>query len=202
MNVEWELLGPGGMNWAAEDFIPTRRPMARLRCSTGADLSLLLLWTGWDRDDVLPHSLKEPDAREAFERGEFRTLVMEEQGRVAGLSIVSAAPLISPCVWRLPHGAVVPCSECLYWVTVAVDPQYRRRGLGRCLFQATLLFAISTGYPYVLATYPGTSDATGLLGHLGFVRVTLVDGSSPSRASYLRPTRLPTEPPRRRESDQ
>jgi GNAT superfamily N-acetyltransferase len=172
------------------------------RCGVPSDLTLVLEWTGWTVEELLPPAMRLPTIEQALPQLRFRVLTAQDDGRTVGISVVTAAPQLSAVTWKLPNYKLVPPSECLYWVAVVVDPERRRRQIGRLLFEHTLRLAVSTGYPYVLATYPGTCDATALFHHMGFFPVAPIPADVfAGRTCFMRETRPLSERHRRRASD-
>jgi GNAT superfamily N-acetyltransferase len=173
-----------------------------VRNSAAADLKAVLEWTGWRLDQVLPAATRTGAIARVLHHGRFRSLCAVEDRRMIGVSMVSPAPEASAIMWKLPNGRLVPASECLHWVALVVHPARRQQGIGRSLFESTLNVALSTGYPYVLATYPRSCDATALFGQMGFAPAQGVpDQAGEARTCFMRETRLASDTPRRRSSD-
>jgi GNAT superfamily N-acetyltransferase len=172
--------------------MPSPRPTLVIRNSTPLDLARVLEWTDWRALHFLPPLLQIEDVDAAFRDGRFRVVALEQDGVPLAESIVCPAPLRGARFWQLPNLEFVPASECLFWVAVAVAPEARRQGLGRRLFEETLTFAVTTGYPYVVATSPGTgSDAAPLFSQLGFQPVTMIPPDpAGEHAAHLRRTLL------------
>jgi GNAT superfamily N-acetyltransferase len=156
------------------------------------DLDLLQRWTCWAPGRGIPCVVGRDESRQAFVQGRLRVIAARQDGQHVGISLVASAeegPPVAP--WRLHDASVIPASECLLWVGMAICPAFRKSGLASVLVRRTLHMAATTGYPFVAAIYPiEDARASTLLVQSGFARVERAgaDPEARSRPVYLRST--------------
>jgi GNAT superfamily N-acetyltransferase len=156
-------------------------------------LGLVERWTCWSAASGTTCVVGRRAPHEAFAAGRLRVVVARYEDTAVGVSLVASPNEASSVpAWRFGQADVIPASECLLWVGMAIAPSFRKSGLGPVLVHRTLEMAATTGYPFVAAMFPvDDARASTLLARSGFARADVSRTSDPdaqNRSVYLRPT--------------
>lgn len=157
---------------------------AQVRQAVEADAAELAeLWSGLTRRGSHADILLEARAaiRRTVGREHERIIVAVHLGSVVGaahLTIGEISPISSETVLRVSH--------------LSVDPDMRRRGVGRALMDAALTFAEECGVAHIMAASASNSrDANRFMARLGLAQIACVRVASTTAMRAKLPAEMP-----------
>ncbi len=96
-----------------------------------------------------------------------QVLAIRERGRIVGtLTLQTKKP------WAIDAAYFTPCRKALYWINMAVDPNWQRSGVGRMLLDAAVTVARAFPADAIrLDAYDSAAGAGGFYRKCGYTQV-------------------------------